>query len=154
MYTTADKVRKLLLGIDATVMDDSDVEAHIVNADAQINSYIGTVYSLPVSATAPLLEKLSGEIASYLIMRTEFTQDSQNISEYLSEYEKAIKTCEEIRDGKMLLVDSSGNELAKDGNLFSSNTKDFHNTFDMDDPEKQNIDTQLLDEIATERDND
>lgn len=151
-YTTAAKVRLLLLGIDSTVMSDVNVLTHVANADALINAYVGTVYALPFSTTPALIEKLSGEITAYLIMRTEFSRDAINLSQYLAEYEKAIKTLEEIRDGKLLLFNSSNAELAKSGDVLQSNNMDYNTTFDMAEPENQNIDTRLIDDIDTARD--
>ena len=153
-YTTAAKVRLLLIGIDSTVMSDVNVLTHVANADALINGYVGTVYALPFSTTPALIEKLSGEISAYLIMRTEFTRDAINMSQYLAEYEKAIKMLEDIRDSKILLFDSANAELAKSGNILHSNNENYNTTFDMADPLDQNIDARLLEDTATDRESE
>jgi phage gp36-like protein len=150
-YSDAAAVRELVIGIDSTVMSDADVLLHIAKADALINSFVGAVYALPFATTPPLVASLSAEITAYYVMRTQFTRDAINSSEYLKEFEKAMKILEDIRDGKLLLFNASNVELGKSGNIIKSNNQDYNPTFDMADTLDQNVDARLIKDIATAR---
>lgn len=154
VYTTTARIRILLKGVTTTAMSDSDVTSFITKADDLINSKIGNRYTVPFGTTPPVIQGFSEDIASYYIMRTLFTRDSQNKNEWIEDFKAAIASLNAIRDGKQVVLDSSGNELARIEEEVSSNTKDFVPTFGEDDAEDQQVSGGKLDEISDERDAD
>jgi phage gp36-like protein len=150
-YTTVANVRAVVRKVTAAVMTDAEITAFIVKGDAVVNSKIASRYSLPLASTPPLLETISTDIAAYYIMRTLFTRDGQNRNEWIDDYRASMKLLDEIRNGDTVLVDTTGAEVGtKSGGLYST-TSDYTPAFDMDDPENQQVDHDLIESIADER---
>ncbi len=155
-YSTATEVRDLLPKVTTVVMGDTAVETKITDADRMINTKLGNKYTVPFSTSSvpPLINTLSKNIAAYFVMRTVFTKDGQNKNEWTDTFKEAIKQLNELAEGKGVVLDSSGNELTRASEPIESTTQNYHPVFNMDAPEDSTIDSDLLDDIATEREND
>jgi len=154
-YTTIARMRKVLLkltGNAATgVMIDDDVDAWIVKAEAVINSKIGNKYTVPFTTVPPVIAVFAEDITAYMIMRTMYTQDSQNKTAWIEDFKAAISSLNAIRDGKQVVLDSSGNELSRASEEVHSNNMNYHPTFDVDDPLNQSQDDDKITEIEDAR---
>lgn len=153
VYVSIANVRKILLKVTVDVMGDADVTIKIEKAQAVIDSKIGNKYTVPFTTgnVPPVIEVFAGDIAAYYIMRTMYTQDSQNKTAWVEDFKIAISALNAIRDGKQVVLDSSGNELARAEEEVTSNNMNFHSTFDVDDPLNQSQDDDKLTEIDDER---
>jgi len=111
-YCTHTEVRAILTGVTATVMDQAAVEAHITRAENIINGKIGAKYTVPFTAGSipPLINTICTDIACYYVMRTLFTEDSENVNEWVSIFKEHIKTLDQIRKGDVVIFDTSGDE--------------------------------------------
>ena len=142
-YTDATNVGALLVGVVA-----ADIKAlYLTMADNIINSKLGSRYVVPFTTTPPIIVTIATDIAAYYTMRALFTSDSQNKNEWTATYKESIKMLDEIAEGRVPVVDASGNELPHKTQSLSSNTQDFHTTFDMDNLDNSVIDNDLIDEI-------
>lgn len=151
-YCSASDIRELLPKITTAVMSDTVVGHFITKADAFIDSKIAARYALPLTATPEIIKSLSADIASYYIMRREFTQDSQNKSQWTDEYSKALTVLDAIAAGKtQLLYPTTNVAIPVRTGALASTTGDYTPTFNVDDPECQSVDPTRLDAISEER---
>ncbi len=109
-YATVARVRDILEGVSVTVMADTRVEARINKAEDVINSKIGGRYTVPfASGSVPgVITAFAEDIACYFVMRTLFTNDSQNKNEWIEDFRSALSSLNAIRDGKQVVLDDNG----------------------------------------------
>lgn len=116
-YTTIAKVRVNAGFTDSALVADSIVTEKITYADGMINGKIGSVYQLPLavggSASTPdLIAMLSLEIATVLLLMSQYTEQAQDTDKG---WEKRLKVAQGILDDlsklKSRLFDTSGNEF-------------------------------------------
>jgi phage gp36-like protein len=151
-YTTAVKVRAVAIKITSTVLNDAAVGAFITNADAIINGKISARYSLPLATTPPLIETISTYVTAHLCLQALYTRDNSNTNDWVKEYKVYYDMLDQIMDGTIKLIDSTGGEygLISTGTMKSS-TQNYHTTFDMGDVEDQVVDADLITDISSER---
>ena len=144
----------MLIGVTSTVLSDAAVGLHITRAENIINHYLSKRYTVPFTTVPPLIETLTIDIAAYFIMRSLVTKDSQNKNDWVDDLLKTAKEeLKDLADGKRNLLDSSGTPIAQlEVNDISSNRQGYTPVFDMDAVENQNVDSDLLTDIANERD--
>ena len=84
---------------------DSDVVARAIDdADAEIDGYLGSRYSLPLASTPAILRKLSVDVAIYNL----YSRRGNTIPEIrTARYEKAMTLLDGIRAGDVSLGASS-----------------------------------------------
>ena len=145
-YTTDTKIKVLLTGV-ATVNAQ-----FITMAENIINGKIASKYSVPFTVVPPLIETLATDIAAYFCMRTLFTDDSQNKSEWTATFKESMKILDEIADGRLPVIDSTGTEVARNIEPMYSNTKDYTPVFDVDSIENQIVDSDRSEDIANSKD--
>lgn len=156
-YSSATSILLIIPGLAETSTVTDLVSRHIARADAIIDSKITRRYATPISPTPPLLGSLSEDIASYYTYRSFYRQDNANRTEQLAELaDMAFKTLDEIRDGKLDLVDSSGSQIGERTaeasiGILDSTTKDYQPFFDVDDELNHKFDADLIDDIADHR---
>lgn len=94
--------RASLDAIDATV-----VARALADADAEINGYLSTRYTLPLSPVPAVLEKLACDIARYQLFENAVTEIVKE------RYENAIRFLKDVAAGKVTLgVDGNGDTAA------------------------------------------
>jgi len=131
------------------------IDRHIKRADALINGYIASRYDVSnfctIGSVPPLIELLSEDISTYYLMRSEFSNDNQNVNEWVEKYEDAIETLKDLSKGELNLTD-------KDGNLIDTNetstigiiqgtTDNFSPTFDEGDVLNWKVSNDKLSDI-------
>jgi len=101
---------------DAAVVSDA-----ISKADAEIDSYLGVKYQVPVSPTPPRVQSLSVDIALF------YLYSRRSVAPELREqnYKRAVMFLRSVADGKAVILDSSGAELASagSGNVLMSSSE-------------------------------
>jgi phage gp36-like protein len=133
------------------------VGRHITRADALIDSKIARRYSVPISPTPPLIGSLSEDITAYYSYRSFYTQDNSNRNEYFEELRaNALSTLDEIRDGKLDLVNTSGSLISErsteaTSGVLDSTNKDYQPFFDVDDELNWKFDADLIDAVGDKR---
>lgn len=94
--------RENLGAIDAAV-----VARALADADAEINGYLSTRYTLPLSPVPAVLEKLACDIARYQLFENAVTEIVKQ------RYENAIRFLKDVAAGKVTLgVDGNGDTAA------------------------------------------
>lgn len=159
MYTGVADIVAILPGLASpNTATTAIITAHIQRADALIDGKCARRYEVPFAATStstpPLIKSLSEDITAFYSYRSLFTRDNVNRLEYLDDfYASAMATLQEIQDGKLDLVDTSGNvisETSSDARVYST-TENFTPIFDVDDELSQIIDPDRLESIRTAR---
>jgi len=140
-----------------TTTSDSEGTAifskHIDRAEAIVNSYIATRYSLPLSPVPELIRTLTEDIASYFFIRGVFVQDGERKNEYLEAFRDAFEMLKQIKAGQIQLVDTSGSLLTPlSSSRYRSSTKDYTPIFDLDTETAWEVDSDLLNDISDARD--
>ena len=132
------------------------VDRHIARADALINSKISKRYSTPITPTPPLLASLSEDITTYYSYRSFYSQDNYNKYDNFDELKNmALDTLEQLRQGEIDLVDSSGGVIPEreggEVSILDSNTKDSPSFFDIDDSTEWKFNDDLMDTVEDGR---
>lgn len=85
---------------------DSDVVVKaITDADNEINSYLAARYTLPLTATAPVLVLVSSDVARYRLHENDATD------EVAERYSIQRKFLEALASGKAVLIDANGKPI-------------------------------------------
>lgn len=132
------------------------INLHIRRVDGLINGKCARRYSVPFNPVPPYIRTLAEDIVCYYVMRTYYSQDAQNKSEYLEEFkDKALEDLDAIMKGDIDLVDTSGSAVPVQEDevvdLISSNTQNFQPFFDIDDSLNWKFDDDLEDEVSANR---
>jgi phage gp36-like protein len=132
------------------------IDLHTRRTDGLINGKCARRYSVPFNPVPPFIRTIAEDIVCYFIMRTYYSQDAQNKSEYLEEFkDKALEDLDAIMEGKIDLVDTSGSAVPMQTeeitDQVSSNTQKFQPFFDVDDTLEWKFNDDLLDEIDANR---
>ena len=156
-YASTTSILLILPGLANTTTVTGVITRHIVRADALIDAKISKRYAVPISPTPPLLGSISEDITAYYTFRTFYTQDNTNKTEYFADLRNdAIATLDEIREGKIDLVNTAGSIIAErteesTSGILDSTTKDYQPFFDVDDELDWKFDADLLDDIGDNR---
>ena len=148
-YTTVPNVLSLYprVGSLATV-NSSSISFYIDQAENEINGYLANNYTLPFSASPPLVTTLSTEYSLVKILERFFTQEVGSKNEWVEERKKYIvDTLSKINDGTIGLVTNSGELIVyNSGDTIFSNTMNYTPTFTMLDETLQQIDSDRLED--------
>jgi len=127
-YTSAIDIRKLYKKIDTAGLTDNDIDFYIAMAEAEINGYISTKYTIPISPAPALLRDISSELSLIKILDRFFTAETSSKNEWRDIRKKDVMSIiEKISKGDMLLITSSGTIISPrtDTTEIYSNTKDY-----------------------------
>lgn len=91
-------------------IDDGVVESALADASAEIDSYLGQIFSLPLSSTPELLVRVCGDIAIYRMAIDAGTLTA----EMRLRYEDALRWLEKVATGKAGLGDYTESTGADD----------------------------------------
>jgi len=133
------------------------IDAHITRADNVINAKISRRYEVSnfTSSVPPLLRTISEDITSYYTMRSEYSGDTQNDNEWTDKYNEAMSLLDEIRDGKIDLVNTAGaiisDRIESSVDMVVSDTMDYQPFFDVDEPLEWAFDDDLKNSIKDNR---
>lgn len=123
----------------------------ITKAGSIIDGALVKRYSLPLSAIHPLVKSISDDLTIYFIKRALNPGGGELDDESVDAYRFVIGQIEDIRKGKVDLVDAAGTRVAT-RETCSSSTEDHAPIFDLDPVEDHVIDEDYLDEIQDARD--
>jgi phage gp36-like protein len=131
------------------------IESHIRRADGIIDGKCARRYSLPFNPVPPMIRSIAEDIVSWYTLRSFYSKDGQNKSEYLADFkDEAIVMLNLIMTGDIDLVDTSGSAVpvltTELTDMISSNTQDSQPFFDIDDPTDWKFSDDVTD--AIERD--
>lgn len=113
-YSTEVAVRAATGITDASKVTSATVVARIAYADSIINSKIGSVYTLPLSASCDIIVFLSLEIASLMVLLDNYGEETEEVDKGWSKRLKmAMGILEDIQEMKMQLFDTAGAELTR-----------------------------------------
>ena len=156
-YASTTSILLILPGLANTTTVTGVITRHITRADSLIDAKISKRYAVPISPTPPLLGSISEDITSYYTFRTFYTQDNTNKTEYFADLrDDAMATLDEIREGKIDLVNTAGSIIAErtdesTSGILDSTTKDYQPFFDVDDELNWKFDDDLIDDIGDNR---
>ncbi len=157
-YCTVDEVRASLGNIGTLEIPDPAIEDIIEESSSEIDAYIGIKYSLPLSSTPPMLERICRDLsACYLFddyIASGMAVESVEIAH--RRCQRAKKKLQDLRDGKMRLILDDGSVAPENDDSASkpwSPTKDYQNPhfFDYDNTLDYSRDREMLEDIWDKR---
>lgn len=159
MYATPANITDAVPAIGSlTNVTSAIITGFIGQAEAIMNSRLASQYPMPLPSssgiTYPMLTVLSIDMTVYrLLSRRVFTSEKINKSAWMDKFSEANSLLFELATGRMPLLDSNGNQVAKSA-AFSvwSNTSNYQPTFDVGDPLNQNVDPNHIDDLADLKD--
>lgn len=86
----------------AETVNTSRLEKALTTASGEINSYLATRYSIPISPVPEILKTYCIDIAWYRLAQNNAPE------QYATRYNNAIARLKDIEKGQMLLVDDTG----------------------------------------------
>jgi phage gp36-like protein len=156
IYTTVENVLSAMPAIGSVTNITSAVIAQYIGAsDALINAKISRQYSVPVVGDVPLLQSLSLDITLYnMLAKRIYVGEQLSKSPWPDRYKEALGILDEIAEGTLQLIGSSGSilepSLESTGQVWSS-TEDTLPTMTEDDMTLSFVDTYKIDVIRGER---
>lgn len=155
-YTSVNRMKSRVTAISSrTSVSSADLFTIAEDAESEVNARLAKLYTVPVAGTVPILQTISTEIAAqkYLAQRA-FTGERNNDSPWPKSFDRAWTTLDEIAEGKIPLVNNSGDLIATNDTRVEmwSNTKDYQPTFTEDDMNLQWVDGEKIDDIRDARD--
>lgn len=157
-YTNVDRVKLQhpMIG-SMTTLNSAQIFTFVDDAERLINSKLAKKYTVPVtgSGVPPILETLATNIGMYYILsRRVFTQEKLRDSVWPTVFKEALKTLDDICEGKLSIVNSDGTIVSVDTTKaeFWSTTKDYTPTFDEHGTYDQIQDEDKIDDLEAERD--
>jgi hypothetical protein len=164
-YATNTTIITLFPGMPQTTTTEghtatlSLVASHIDRADNLINGKIGKRYDVSGYDTSgsvpPLLQTLSEDIAAFYTFRSVYSGDNQNFNEWLSKFDEAMTMLNELRDGDLHLVNTTGSLIEERSSstaaFVDSNTKDYTPTFGEDSSLNWEVDPDKLSDLSDSR---
>ena len=119
-----------------------------------IDSYCSSVYTTPFATVTKMIEAMSIDLTCYYVMRSLYSSDSQNINEWIEKYNEVKEMLKDIKNGKLQLIDDSGNDLSRSTDRVRSNTSDYVPEANIDSIELWDRSGSRLDDIADDREDD
>lgn len=150
-------VRPLVLKVTDTVKTDTEIDYFISLADDYINARIASLYTVPFTSTPPVIKQISSHLAAHLTIRAIYAENRQDPKDTWMQSFKdwAKELLKEIENGDLLLVDSSGNRVARASSRGVCSTGTGRSTiFDMDNETSWHIPNSQIDEIQQKRDSE
>jgi len=147
-YTTVGKVYDLYPRIGSmTTITSANIAYYIDQAENEMNGFIANNYTLPFSATVPIIETIATEFSVVKILERFFTQEIGSKNEWVeARYEHIFARLSQISSGTLALMTSSYEVLnfSAEGGIYSNN-KDYLPTFNNLNDTIQQVDGDLLD---------
>ena len=148
-YTTVANVQDLYPRVGSlSSINSASIAFYIDQAENEINGYLANNYTLPFSASPPMITTLSTEYSLVKILERFFTQEVGSQNAWVAERKKyIIDTLNKLNEGTLGLVTSSGELLVyNSGDTIFSNTMEYDPTFTMLDETLQQIDSDRLED--------
>lgn len=88
--------------------DDPKLQVALDDASAEMDTWIGQRYQLPLAAPPPVLKRLACDIGMYRLMAL---LPKESVADARRRYEDALAWLEDLAKGTVDLADGSGEEL-------------------------------------------
>lgn len=154
-YTSVDKIHTRLPFIGSlSNLTSADTTEYISDAESVLEAKVAKLYTIPIS-DSPYFDKLATDASIFEILsKRVFTQERQNRSEWVDEFEEAFNKVDKIASGEIPLLTSSGDLISTRENVKEvwSNTESYHPTFSELGRLDQIQDTDKLDDLEDDRD--
>ena len=125
---------------DAPEMSDS----YITGVEASMDSYLGKVFTVPLTGEPPLLKDICIDLVHCKI--------AFNREKGIPDLKKAaIDLLMKIVNSEILLLDSSGTAISTTGQAVWSTTEDYDDAFSMLGTPEDLVDPDLLEDLANDR---
>lgn len=137
----------------STSVTSARVSFLIDQAESVINGKLAKAYEIPVVGSK-LLETLATDMASYRLLRSQFTQQRRNESEWPDSFKEASETVDKIAKGEIDLVNSTGTLITRideTGGVWTNNIN-YNPTMDEGDDSLQFRDPDKLRNIYDDKD--
>lgn len=153
-YSSVAEVRVSLGNIGVVAIPDADINDAIEAADSLIDSYISARYTVPITASPIpyMIRRLSRDIAVTHVFNDAVAsgttpQDDRNVE---FRFQSALKILEKINKGIISVIGATAVSAIR--SKLYSNTSTMKQVFDVDDPTRWGVDSNLLEEVEDERD--
>jgi phage gp36-like protein len=124
-YCTEQQLAQLTSEVGDTI-DDAVVTKVITDADAEIDSYLGTRYSVPLSPTPAMVNRLSSQMALYNLYTRRAGQIGMNET-VETNYNNAIKFLQQAARGDVSIgVEPPPAKTTAGGAAFNYNERTFN----------------------------
>jgi len=157
-YSTTTSIYKMLIGLQTSPANNLIIQHFADRVGGQIDGYAGRWYKVSSwdssTSTPQLILQISDSIVSHLVMRSKFIQDGQNKNKWVDDLaEKSYEDLEKIRKQELILLDSTGSEVARAdrGSLIESTREQYTPVFDLDSSTSWGVDSDLVDTIENDR---
>ena len=115
----SDELVQLTDRSNSGLIDDTVITRALADADAEINGYLATRYTLPLSPVPAVLEKLACDLARYRLYEDQVTELVQQ------RYEDAIRFLRDVASGKINLDAAGALPLQSGGASFDAGGRVF-----------------------------
>lgn len=155
-YTTVSLMMTTLSAIGSiSALNSSGISHHAGMAEALINAKISGRYSLPFTSTIPMLETLATDLGIYNVLSSRISLRSKDsVHPWYQRFKNAMSTLDDIADGRLPLVTSSGDRLSGRGDVGEvySNRMNYHPTTEEIPVSTQLVDPDKIEDALDDRD--
>jgi phage gp36-like protein len=152
----------LIPNLTSTIIPTSAISDEIIRSEAFVDSYAGRNWSPSDYATAPMITMITEDITTYRLYKNYLYNNPEGMAAGINtdlidnRFNIAVATLEQLRDGAIELMDSSGNLIAKSDldNKIYINTVGYSPTTNEDSPLDWCVSPNKLDDIFDARDDD
>lgn len=132
-YTSSDDIRKLFREVDTVPeFTDTDIEFYIRFAESEVDAKLAARYTLPFSATPPVVRAIATEKALIKVLDRFFTGQTEDENDWRNVRKKECDALlQGIVDGEITLVNSAGTVLGPRADIHNilSSTDNYAPTF-------------------------
>jgi len=156
LYSNPNDIRAIYPKIDTTDLTNRQLNQYISDVDNVINMRLSARYTVPFSSTPPAIGYLSKNLALLEILeRPSVKAGGDTPGWILDRKEHFDKLITGLESGSYSLVTNSGDVIgAKSDTIIWSSHENYHPVFTLLDAEEQQIDTDYIDELRDEIDDD
>jgi phage gp36-like protein len=95
-YTSVGNIKSAMRKLPSSITNE-EILYHIEQAGAVIDNKLGTVMSVPLSPTPPLVEKIATDLTVFFMAENLYSSNMPNLDEtYTRRYERAMTWLEEL----------------------------------------------------------
>ena len=160
LYSSPNDLRDIYKKIDTTGLTNRELNQYIADADTFINLRLSKRYSTPfatgVNSLPPMIKYLSKNLALLEIMSRPSIKSGGDTPGWVQDRRDRIEELlTGLETGSYTLVTSNGGEVStKSDSYLWSSSEDYHPIFTLLDSEEQQIDTDQIDDLEDEIDED
>lgn len=157
-YSTVTSIYTGLPGLARTAKHDGIIQQHADRIAGRIRGYVGSRYAVggwtSTSSTPQQIRDWSDGLTTQLTMRSLYTQEAQNVNEWVNEWAETImESLELVRSGELKVIDDNGTEVSQAAtrSYVHGNRSSYPTVFDVDTVTAWDVDSDLIDDISTNR---